>query len=109
MKKNFRSAIFVVFSALLSMFATADSSVESLSPELRKLLSQEMQALQGGMQALITAYVSGDFEKVAKIADKMKNGFILKQKITKDQKQELMATLPKAFMHLDKSFHCLII
>lgn len=89
----------------LSLSSQADKSVESLSSDLRQLLSKEMQALQGGMQALIPAYISGDYKEVASIAGKMESGFILKQKITPAQKKELMAKLPKAFIYLDKRFH----
>ena len=48
-----------------------DKSVESLSPELRALLQQEMQALQTGMVSAFPALVSGNLAEVAEIARKM--------------------------------------
>ena len=80
-------------------------SVENLSPELRALLQQEMQALQNGMIAVIPAFVSGDLGTVETIAKNMKDSFILKQSITREQMHELHSTLPESFLKMDKEFH----
>jgi hypothetical protein len=95
-------AFFLLF---VTSTVQADSSVDKLSPELRALLSKEMLALEEGMKSIMPAYISGDLEKVSRIAKKMKNSFILNQKITGDQKHELMNKMPKAFLQLDKEFH----
>ncbi|ABA57577.1 hypothetical protein Noc_1069 [Nitrosococcus oceani ATCC 19707] len=98
--------IFIAFSLIfVSSIGHADSSVESLSPELRALLGKEMRALEEGMQSIITAYVSGNLEKVSNIAEKMKNSFILKQEITNGQKHELVNKISRSFLRLDKKFH----
>ena len=86
-------------------FSYADSSVETLSPELRGLLGKEMRSLQEGMQAILPAYVSGDLNQVVDISHKIKNSYILKQSISKDQKQELMHKLPASFLKGDQKFH----
>jgi len=80
-------------------------SVENLSPELRELLRQEMQALQKGMIEAIPAYTSGDLPEVAKIAKNMQDSFILKQAITREQMHELQMSLPASFLKMDKEFH----
>ena len=80
-------------------------SVENLSPELRALLQQEMQALQNGMIAVIPAFVSGDLGTVETIAKNMKDSFILKQSITREQMHELHSTLPEQFLKMDQEFH----
>jgi len=80
-------------------------SVENLSPELRALLKQEMQALQSGMVAVIPAFVSGDLSTVEKIARNMKDSFILRQAITQEQMHELHSTLPEPFIKMDQEFH----
>ena len=95
-------AFFLLF---VTSTVQADSSVENLSPELRALLSQEMLALEEGMKSIVPAYISGDLEEISNIAKKMKNSFILNQKISSDQKHELMNKMPKAFLLLDKEFH----
>ncbi|ADJ28796.1 cytochrome c [Nitrosococcus watsonii] len=98
--------ILISFSLVFALsIGYADSSVKSLSPELRALLGKEMRALEEGMQSIITAYVSGNLEKVSDIAEKMKNSFILKQAITKEQKHELVNKISKSFFRLDKKFH----
>jgi len=94
------SAMFVLASS-----SNAETGVESLSTDLRTLLSKEMVELQRGMQAILPAYVSGDLEEVAAIAEKIENSFILKQQITETQKKELGAKLPEAFIRMDKQFH----
>jgi len=81
--------------------------VEVLSHDLRQLLSEEMRALQNGMISIIPAYVSGDWTTIKKIAGKMKNSYILKQRLTKNQKKELHARLPLAFIKADQKFHYL--
>jgi len=81
--------------------------VEGLSPELRKLLQKEMQALQNGMMEIIPAYISGDWSKIDNIALKMKNSFILRQALTDKQKHELHSVLPETFIKLDQQFHYL--
>lgn len=83
------------------------SAVESLSPTLRELLVKEMLALQDGMKTIIPAYVSGDWDAIATIADKMEKSYILKQSLTKEQKKELHSSLPSSFISLDQEFHYL--
>ncbi len=51
------------------------SSIESLSPELRELLKNEMLALQKGMMSIIPAYVAGNWIEIENIAHKMKNSY----------------------------------
>jgi hypothetical protein len=83
------------------------TGVESLSPELRKLLTTEMLQLQNGMMSIIPAYVSGNWGEIETVADKMKNSYILKQSLTDDQIKELHASLPDSFIKLDQQFHYL--
>ncbi|MFL0809417.1 MAG: hypothetical protein K6L76_03285 [Agarilytica sp.] len=95
----------VIVLCLTSSMGYSNSEVEGLSPELRKLLGKEMLALQEGMKAIIPAYTSGDLEEVARIAEKMKSSYIIKQNITREQKRELKSKMPKSFLHRDQTFH----
>lgn len=83
------------------------AGVESLSAPLREALSAEMAALQGGLVAVIPAVVAGHWEEVAKIAGQMRDSFILKQALTKAQREELHRALPPSFLELDAQFHYL--
>ena len=76
-----------------------------ISKEIKPILRQEMQQLQQGMQDLIPAIISGDKEKIITIAQKMQHSYILKQKLTKEQKQDLHKNLPPTFIQLDQNFH----
>ena len=83
------------------------SAVESLSPRLRELLTQEMQALQQGMISIIPAYVSGNWAEIERVAVKMKDSYILKQRLSDEQVTELHTLLPESFLQLDERFHYL--
>jgi len=83
----------------------AEKGVESLSPEVRSLLSKEMVAIQNGMMSVIGAYAAGNFEEIATVAGQIKNSYILKQDMSRQQMHELHQKLPKSFIHLDQQFH----
>jgi hypothetical protein len=90
-----------------SVSAGEDDSrnVEKLSPDVRSLLQKEMVALDSAMKELISANAAGDYEKISIIAKKMKEGFILKQNLTKHQQHELHTLLPGDFIKQDQQFH----
>lgn len=81
--------------------------VEGLTKELRALLSKEMQALEQGMKLIIPAYISGNWDEIEVIANKMENSYILRQSLTKQQMHELHSVLPAAFIEQDQQFHYL--
>jgi hypothetical protein len=83
------------------------AGVETLSPGLRNLLSQEMQALQKGMMSIIPAYISGNWDEIAVTAGKMQRSYLLKQNLTDSQKKELHTVLPPTFIQKDQRFHYL--
>jgi len=94
-------------SALNATQKAEGSPIESLSPELRALLSKEMVAIQQGMMAIIPAYVSGNWNKIEQIAERIKNSYILKQSLTDHQLHELHNSLPEGFIKQDQHFHYL--
>ena len=81
------------------------NSVESLSSDIRELLSKEMREIQKGMMSIIPAYSSGDWGKVEEIGYKIERSYIFKQSITKEQMDELHSSLPSQFIELDKQLH----
>jgi hypothetical protein len=76
-----------------------------LSPALVDLLNREMQAIETGMQALIPAIVSGNWQDVTDIGEKIQRSYIMQQRLTDAQIDELHHDLPGAFLELDQSFH----
>lgn len=80
-------------------------SVTALSPAIRELLKQEMTGIQKTMTEILPLLVSGDWQHVSQLAEKIADGHIMKQKLTAEQAQELVATLPQGFKDLDNNFH----
>lgn len=76
-----------------------------LDAEIKQLLQQEMQAIQSGMMALVPAMASGNWEKVAEIGKNMEASYLLKQKLTKEQRHALHKSLPAGFIKQDQAFH----
>lgn len=103
--KKIKHCLLAVLLVTVSLNSYSESTVESLSPELRVLLKQEMQAIQVGMQNIIPAFAEGDLDKVAGIAEKISNSYILNQTITESQKHELHEKLSKDFIAKDQKFH----
>ena len=82
----------------------ADDKIH-LSADLRDLLGQEMVAIERGMKDLFPAISAGEWGDVNSIALKISDSFIMKQKLTGDQKQELHRALPHQFIEMDRDFH----
>ena len=83
------------------------AGIEMLSPDLRSLISKEMQALQTGMMSIIPAYISGNWGEIETTAEKIKSSYILKQSLTASQLKELNSVLPDEFIKQDQRFHYL--
>ena len=76
-----------------------------LSPGLLALLNQEMGLLQQGIMDMVPAIAAGEWDKVSILGQKIKASFILKQKLTGAQKEELHRVLPQQFIEMDMDFH----
>lgn len=84
-----------------------NSGIVNLSPGLRNLLSQEMRQLQNGMTEIHPLYISGKWAEIIPIANKMKDSYVLKQNLSKEQMHELHVKLSSEFLELDQHFHYL--
>lgn len=76
-----------------------------LSADLHHLLNREMAAIENGMQELVPLIAAGEWAQVASIARKISDSFIMKQKLTAAQKEELHRVLPRQFVEMDQDFH----
>jgi len=76
-----------------------------LSPSLLALLNQEMGLIQQGMMDMVPAIAAGEWDKVSTLGQQIKESFILKQKLTEAQKEELHRVLPQQFIEMDIDFH----
>ena len=100
-----KKIVLLTCTALTLMANEPKVGVDALSSGVRSLLSQEMLALQKGMQTILSLMVRGDFDALSLKATQIQNSFILKQKLSDAQRKELQAKVPKAFIALDRSFH----
>lgn len=78
-----------------------------LTPKLRDLLRQEMLAIEQASKDVLSALIAGDDARVAELAQKIHDSFILQQSMTPEDKQDLMAAVPKEFVARDRAFHAL--
>lgn len=76
-----------------------------LSPGLTGLLRTEMRSILEDMQALPAGIATANWPGVASAAGRIRDGYILKQKLTEAQRHELHTALPEYFKRLDESFH----
>ncbi len=79
--------------------------ITTLSEHLRGVLSEEMIALEKGMKEIFSSMIAGDYEHISTVASKIQHSFILEQKLTPQEKEELHTKLPKDFIALDQTFH----
>ena len=103
MKKMIMAMMIITLSTVLN--ASEKKGLESLTPELRTLLSTEMLSIEKGMKQIFSDMIAGRYEEVSDTATKISNSFILKQNLTKAQKMELKSKLPKEFLETDQGFH----
>ena len=120
-KRTMRKAIcFVVVTSSIYFFISTAPASEAkereshtieerstihLSHDLKVILNQEMNEIDQGAMEITQAISTGNWEIITKIAEKIKNSFILKQKLTEKQIEELHHSLPTEFVEMDHSFH----
>ncbi len=76
-----------------------------LTPKLKKLLAEEMRAVNQASQQIVAALAAGDHAAVATSAQQIHDSFILEKKLTDKDKRDLEAAVPPAFLELDGAFH----
>ena len=57
------------------------------------------------MKLLVAAIISGNWDQASDIGSKIHDSYILKQKLTKAQAEELHRTLPVSFQEMDQVLH----
>jgi hypothetical protein len=60
-----------------------------LSAEVRVVLLEEMVSLEKAMKGLVSFIAAGDWDKIAETANNMQSSYIMKQKLTGEQVEEL--------------------
>jgi hypothetical protein len=110
---NFRNRMTSMF-LIITIFGGASANAEGLprtqdelrlSPQLTELLRDEMRALLVGIQSIATGIATADWASVADKSGQIRASYILEQKLTPAQREELDTSLPEHFMRLDSNFH----
>lgn len=76
-----------------------------LPPKLRAALVAEMGGLREGIADIAVQLASGEWEAVANRATRIRDSFILKQKLSREELAQLEHALPAEFLALDEQFH----
>lgn len=76
-----------------------------LTPRLQKLFAQEMAAVLRASEQIVAALAAGDHAAVAKNAQEIHDSFILDKNLTAQDRRDLDAAVPPAFLELDGAFH----
>ena len=85
----------------------AEPVASQLTPRLRELLQQEMQAVLSASHEILDALVTADHAVVADRAQRIRESFIMEQSLTEQDKADLTAAVPPDFIELDEAFHSL--
>ncbi len=76
-----------------------------LPPQIRGLLLQEMQSINEASREILTALVAGDDAGVASLAQQIHDSFIMRQSMTPEDRRQLRAAVPEAFVTMDQGLH----
>ena len=93
---------------IFTMFANIEesgSAYDTLSPDIRGVLMEEMNLVQNAMRELIASISAGDWETTAKTGKKMADSFILKRQLDEKQMETIQQSLPEHLIQLDNNFH----
>jgi len=77
----------------------------NLSEDLKAVLLEEMRAIEKGMTKLVHEISHGNWSNIEKIGKTIEESYIVKQKLSKQQMEELHRKLPVGFQRLDGKFH----
>jgi hypothetical protein len=107
MRKRPVLRVLVVAAALAATAAgsRAEPVGPALTPKLKDTLREDMQQVLGASQDILAALVVGDHATVAARSQKIHDSFILEQALTEQDRKDLEAAVPPAFLELDAAFH----
>lgn len=79
--------------------------VLTLSPKLRTALMAEMVGVKEGVAELSTFIATGEWDAASLRAERIRDSYIMKQKLSRAELEELERMLPVEFVELDNAFH----
>lgn len=100
-----RRTIGVLMLLLTAAVLAAGEPALKLTPKLRAALLAEMAGLKAGVAELSVSLASGDWEKTAERAARIRDSYIMKQKLSRAELEQLERSLPADFVAMDQRFH----
>lgn len=85
--------------------AASPAPVLTLTPKLRTALVAEMAGLKAGIAELSVSLASGEWGKTAERAARIRDSYIMKQKLSRAELEQLERSLPADFAAMDERFH----
>ena len=99
------SVLAVANLALAQDHATPEVPVLPLSAKHRAALIAEMAGVKEGVAELSGLIAMGEWKAAAERAERIRDSYIMKQKLTSDELEELERALPADFIEIDSQFH----
>ncbi len=75
-----------------------------LSKKLHRILSAEMNAIQNATTNLAVAIPAGKWNSIVETAQKMKKGYVIKQRLSSEELKEFYRSLPTGYKNIDHEF-----
>lgn len=91
--------------AAIALPAAAAEPLLKLPPKLQQALVDEMIAINEGGRALPEAIVKADWERLAETGRRIEQSYILKRRLSEDERGTLVQSLPDSFKYLDRRLH----
>ena len=85
--------------------AKGQAPVLTLTPKLRAALVAEMVGVKAGVAEISVSLASGEWEKTAQRALLIRDSYIMKQKLSPAELEQLERSLPADFVAMDAGFH----
>ena len=82
----------------------ADRAGINLSKKLRRILSAEMNAVQKGMTDIVIAIPAAKWDDIITTTRKMREGYIIKKKLSEKEMEEFNKSLPSGYKAIDDEF-----
>jgi len=83
---------------------TVERTSLTLSKKLKRILSAEMNSVQHGVTNLSIAIPAGDWNSIAETARNIKDGYILKKKLSDQEMKGFQNSLPEEYMTIDSEY-----
>lgn len=100
--------LFIVLLALISLSGIHSEELDrklNIPEKIRKELNEDMQVIQSLMNQILDSMSRAQWQTIYENAKNLETDFILKQKMSKKDKELLMKSLPKGYIKSDKQFH----